>query len=251
MSAPLTEQAINRMQEMIASGRLLPGARLPPEAELATEVGASRSTVREAVRALVTARVLDVRRGDGTYVTSLRPELLLDGIGAAVELVQDGTYQLEFLQVRRILEPAATAMAAMRIGREALVELEVCMLRMTEATSHDALSHYDADFHSRVALASGNETLASMLKGVSSRSMRMRAWRGVIDEGATSRTLSQHAAILRALRDGDPVLAHASALVHVATTEEWLRRLVESTTEETADAPTGAVVAVAAGAGGG
>ena len=46
--------------------------------------------MREAVRALVTARVLDVRRGDGTYVTSLRPELLLAGIGAAAELLQDG-----------------------------------------------------------------------------------------------------------------------------------------------------------------
>ena len=59
----------------------------------------------------MTARVLDVRRGDGTYVTSLRPELLLAGIGAAADLLQDG-FTLELVQVRRILEPAATAMAA-------------------------------------------------------------------------------------------------------------------------------------------
>ena len=77
MAAPLTEGAIAKMREMIASGELAPGARLPPEADLASLLGASRNTVREAVRALVTARVLDVRRGDGTYVTSLRPELLL------------------------------------------------------------------------------------------------------------------------------------------------------------------------------
>ena len=56
-----------------------------PRQELATLLGASRNTVREAVRALVTARVLDVRRGDGTYVTSLRPELLLEGIAFAAE----------------------------------------------------------------------------------------------------------------------------------------------------------------------
>ena len=66
MSAPLTEAAIQQMRDMIASGRLSPGARLPAESELAVELGASRNTVREAVRALVTARVLDVRRGDGT-----------------------------------------------------------------------------------------------------------------------------------------------------------------------------------------
>ena len=88
MGAPLTEAAIIRVQDMIASGRLAPGSRLPSEADLAIELGASRNTVREAVRALVTAKVLDVRRGDGTYVTSLRPELLLDGIGAAAELMQ-------------------------------------------------------------------------------------------------------------------------------------------------------------------
>jgi GntR family transcriptional repressor for pyruvate dehydrogenase complex len=73
VSAPRTEAVIQEMRAMIASGRLNPGSRLPAEAELSTMVGASRNTVREAVRALVTARVLDVRRGDGTYVTSLRP----------------------------------------------------------------------------------------------------------------------------------------------------------------------------------
>src|SRR3954465_14612117 len=102
------------MREMIALGQLKPGTRLPPEAELAAELGASRNTVREAVRALVTARVLDVRRGDGTYVTSLRPELLLEGVGGAVELMQEG-FSLELIAVRRILEPAATAMAAARM----------------------------------------------------------------------------------------------------------------------------------------
>ena len=60
VAAPLTELAIQKMREMIASGALSPGSRLPPEAELASELGASRNTLREAVRALVTARVLDV-----------------------------------------------------------------------------------------------------------------------------------------------------------------------------------------------
>jgi len=90
MAAPLTEAAIERVRHLIAAGELVPGQRLPPEAELAESLGTSRSTVREAVRALVTARVLDVRRGDGTFVTSLRPELLLAGIGAAADLLQHG-----------------------------------------------------------------------------------------------------------------------------------------------------------------
>src|SRR4051794_15807577 len=134
VAAPLTEAAIDQMRQLIADGALVPGQRLPPEAELAESLGTSRSTVREAVRALVTARVLDVRRGDGTYVTSLRPELLLAGIGAAADLLQDG-FTLELVQVRRILEPAATAMAAAAITDAVLSDLDECLHQMSIAPS--------------------------------------------------------------------------------------------------------------------
>jgi GntR family transcriptional repressor for pyruvate dehydrogenase complex len=227
VAAPLTEAAIEQMRLLITSGELIPGQRLPPEAELAEALGTSRSTVREAVRALVTARVLDVRRGDGTFVTSLRPELLLAGIGAAADLLQHG-FTLELLQVRRILEPAATAMAATRITDATLAELDVCLHQMSHAPSHDELVQFDEEFHQLVATASGNATLASMLNGVSSRTTRGRAWRGVIEAGATERTISEHAGILEALRARDPRLAEAAALLHVSTTETWFRTVLNA-----------------------
>src|SRR4051812_28055205 len=182
MAAPLTEAAIEQVRDLISTGQLSSGERLPPEAELAELLGTSRNTVREAVRALVTACVLDVRRGDGTYVTSLRPELLLAGIGAAADLLQN-EFTLELVQVRRILEPAATAMAASRITDGALEDLEACLHRMSEASSHEELVRFDEEFHEIVATAAGNATLASMLTGVSSRTTRGRAWRGVIETG--------------------------------------------------------------------
>jgi GntR family transcriptional regulator, transcriptional repressor for pyruvate dehydrogenase complex len=223
VSAPLTEAAIAQMREMIASGRLSPGSRLPSESELATELGASRNTVREAVRALVTARVLDVRRGDGTFVTSLRPELLLEGVGAAVELMQEG-FSLELIAVRRILEPAATAMAAARMDEETIAALAELLVRMEAAdTQGDRIAH-DAAFHALIATTSGNATLASMLSAVSSRTIRARAWRGLLEESAGSRTVAQHREILEALRDRDPDRAAGAALVHVATTEAWFRQ---------------------------
>lgn len=69
-----TDRAIARMREMVVTGELSPGDRLPAEPELARMVGVSRNSLREAVAALELVRVLDVRRGDGTYVTSLAPE---------------------------------------------------------------------------------------------------------------------------------------------------------------------------------
>lgn len=230
MAAPLTEAAIERVRLLITTGELIPGQRLPPEAELAESLGTSRSTVREAVRALVTARVLDVRRGDGTFVTSLRPELLLAGIGAAADLLQHG-FTLELLQVRRILEPAATALAAARISDATLAELETCLHRMSTARSHDELVQFDEEFHHLVNTASGNATLASMLNGVSSRTTRGRAWRSVIDAGAVERTMSEHAGILAALRARDPRLAEAAALMHVSTTETWFRTVLSGSAE--------------------
>src|ERR1044072_8124880 len=68
----LTDKAIEQIRELIRSGALPPGSRLPPEPDLAAQLGLSRNLAREAVKALAVARVLEVRRGDGTYVTSLQ-----------------------------------------------------------------------------------------------------------------------------------------------------------------------------------
>jgi GntR family transcriptional regulator, transcriptional repressor for pyruvate dehydrogenase complex len=222
VAAPLTETAIERLRELIASGTLRPGDRLPPEAELAAQLGASRNTVREAVRALVTARVLDVRRGDGTYVTSLRPELLFDGIAFAAEMLQ-ADYSLELIAVRRILEGAASGLAARNIDAQRIAELTDCLDHMRQAETHEVMVEYDEQFHALVAAAAGNATLASLLAGVSSQTIRARVWRGNVDRGVVARTISQHEDILTALVAGDPELAEATATVHVATTEAWIR----------------------------
>jgi GntR family transcriptional repressor for pyruvate dehydrogenase complex len=225
MAAPLTESAIAKLRDMISTGVLQPGDRLPPEAELATQLGASRNTAREAIRALVTARVLDVRRGDGTYVTSLRPELLLDGISFAAELLQ-ADFSLELIAVRRILEGAATRLAAQHMDERVRAELQTCLDRMRDAESHEVVVAFDARFHSIIAAASGNATLASMLGGVSSQTMRARVWRGNLDASVVARTLRQHEEILAALVSGDAALAEATAVLHVATTEAWIREIL-------------------------
>src|SRR3954453_11012595 len=98
----LPDEAIQQIRELIRSGALPPGARLPPEAKLAAQLGISRNSMREAVRALQLARVLDARPGDGTYVTSLAPELLLEGLGSAIDLLQDDTL-LDIMQIRVML----------------------------------------------------------------------------------------------------------------------------------------------------
>src|SRR6202043_1320907 len=94
----VTDEAIEKIKSMIVSGTLRAGDRLPREADLAAELGLSRSSLREAVRALSLVNILDVRRGDGTYVTSLEPRLLLEALSFIIDFHRDDTV-LELLPV--------------------------------------------------------------------------------------------------------------------------------------------------------
>jgi GntR family transcriptional regulator, transcriptional repressor for pyruvate dehydrogenase complex len=218
----VTDEAIEKIKEMIVSGALRPGERLPKESELAAELGLSRNSLREAVRALSLIRILDVRQGDGTYVTSLDPQLLLEALSFVVDFHRDDTV-LEFLQVRRILEPAATAMAAVRIPEGELDTLEGKLDALGPNPSVEELVASDLEFHRGIVQGSGNSVLCSLLDGLSGPTTRARVWRGLTQEDAVSRTLREHRAILQALRDRDAEAARSWATVHVASVEQWLR----------------------------
>jgi GntR family transcriptional repressor for pyruvate dehydrogenase complex len=218
----VTDEAIEKIKEMIVSGALRPGDRLPKESELAAELGLSRNSLREAVRALSLIRILDVRQGDGTYVTSLDPQLLLEALSFVVDFHRDDTV-LEFLAVRRILEPAATAMAALRIPVEDLDMLEGKLDALGPEPLVEELVASDLEFHRGIVQSSGNSVLCSLLDGLSGPTTRARVWRGLTQEDAVSRTLHEHRAILAALRDRDAEAARSWATVHVASVEQWLR----------------------------
>lgn len=155
----VTDEAIEKIKEMIVSGALRPGDRLPKESELAAELGLSRNSLREAVRALSLIRILDVRQGDGTYVTSLDPQLLLEAMSFVVDFHRDDTV-LEFLAVRRILEPAATAMAAHRIGEEELETLSAQLDALGPQPSVEELVACDLEFHRGIVQSSGTRCSA-------------------------------------------------------------------------------------------
>jgi GntR family transcriptional regulator, transcriptional repressor for pyruvate dehydrogenase complex len=221
----VTDEAIEKIKEMITAGRLRPGDRLPKEVDLAAELGLSRSSLREAVRALSLIHVLDVRQGDGTYVTSLEPGRLLEAMSFVVDFHRDDTV-LEFLEVRRILEPAATALAAQQIGLETVEELREHLAKVTGESSVEELVENDLEFHRRIAEAAGNSVLYSLIDTLCGPTIRARVWRGLTQEGALKRTLDEHHAILDALAGRQAEIARALATVHIAGVEQWLRKVL-------------------------
>jgi GntR family transcriptional repressor for pyruvate dehydrogenase complex len=219
----VTDSAIDKIKEMIMSGELRPGDRLPKEADLAERLGLSRNSLREAVKALSLIRVLDVRQGDGTYVTSLQPQLLLDALTFVVDFHRDDTV-LEFFEVRRILEPAATAMAAQNMSEGDIAKLRAVLDELDADPTAEALVANDLEFHRQIAAGSGNGVLCSLIESLSGPTTRARIWRGLTQEGAVAKTRDQHWAICDAIAARQPQVAAAWATVHIAGVEDWLRR---------------------------
>lgn len=219
----VTDEAITKIKDMIISGKLSAGDRLPPEKELSEKLGLSRSSLREAVKALEIIRVLDVRRGDGTYVTSLEPQLLSEAMTFIVDLHQDKSI-LDIFAVRRILEPAAAAIAATRITPEQITALRATMENIDDETSVESLVDHDLVFHELITAAADNSYLASVLNALSSSTVRARIWRGLTQDKAVDRTLAEHTAIIEALERGDADLAKSLLTVHISGVEHWLRQ---------------------------
>ena len=171
--------------------------------------------------------VLEPRVGDGTYVTSLEPELLLTGMAFVSDLVSGDTL-LELHQVRRILEPVATGMAATRLTEESYAALEECLARMDAAETTQAFIAADEEFHRIIVTASGNSTLASLIQHLSGGTLRARLWRSATEQGAIETTKKRHWDIYEALRDHDAERASAADLVHLSEGEQWLKHMLEA-----------------------
>ncbi|MEO3756425.1 FCD domain-containing protein [Streptomyces sp. B6B3] len=215
-------RAIEQIKSLIAEGRLRPGERLPTEREFAARLGISRSSMREAIRALTVLGVLEARHGSGIYVTRLEAGELLETLGVVADLSR-GPQLVELLEIRRLLESAAAAIAAARITPEQLDEVRVHLDAMYATEEPGDILAHDLAFHRAIAAATGNATLVAVLEGLSSRSFRARVWRGYRQEGAFDRTRHEHARIHQAREDRDPEAARAAAASHVRGVEDWLR----------------------------
>ena len=220
----VTSKAIESIRAMIRSGDLAPGQRLPPEQELADRLGVSRGSLREAVRALSQINVLDVRRGDGTYVTSLAPSELLSGMVFALELIQTKDLD-EVVEVRQLLQPPAAALAAQRVTVEQLTEMHAVIDLLDQATDPDEIARLHDRFGSLVYDATGNETLSSILRALQMRGENVRrAWLSA-EPSRRDIALTHQRMLLDALERGDSDMAKSISVVQIERRRRWIERL--------------------------
>ena len=158
-SRKLCDLVIQQIQEKISLGIFAPGAKIPTEPTLMAQLGVGRSTVREAIRVLVSAGLLEVRQGDGTYVLSRA-----SGQEPLEYRLRRATAG-EIREVRRIIEVETARLAASNRTELDLATMRDCLARKKAAmTAGDTHGYVTADiaFHSAVAAASGNSLLADL-----------------------------------------------------------------------------------------
>lgn len=201
----LVDQVIEQLRAEIRGGALPIGQRIPPEAELAATFGVGRNTVREAVRALAHAGLLEVRQGDGTFVRATT-ELS----GALHRL--SGSALLEVLELRLVLEVSGARLAASRrTGRE-VTELSQTLQRRDSALGEarvDAAVHADAEFHRLVLQAAHNSLLSELYHGVTEAVLASVATTMHPDAGSGEHV--SHSALLSAIAGGDAERAATEA----------------------------------------
>ncbi|NUO98949.1 MAG: FadR family transcriptional regulator [Nonomuraea sp.] len=211
----LVDAAIEQLRREITSGAWPVGTKIPSESRLAESLGMSRLSVREAVRVLVHAGLLQTRQGDGTYVTAT------DESQVALRRRLDRAAAMDIIDVRRGLDLVAARLAAVKRTDDDLTAMREALTRRDSAARTgdlDGFADADADFHLLVADAAHNPLLADLY-----RSMRDALRDSVRDhEQGVLAPDSSHDDLLAAIGSGDPARAVA---VSVAILDQHERDL--------------------------
>ena len=209
----VAHEAIDTIKRMIVRGELQAGQRLPAERDLAAQLGLSRPSLREAIRALIALNILESRHGEGTFVSSLEPDLLTEPIDFVLQ-VNDGGLRALF-EARRVLEAGVAALAAQRATDLELAELDDFVKRgRAKLGDAEAFIEHDVEFHERIRRMARSPVLASMLGSVSLLSLESR--RQTAQHAAVrTKSLADHAKLVKTLRARDPEAARRAMILHL------------------------------------
>jgi DNA-binding FadR family transcriptional regulator len=218
---PLVLQVSERFRAQIESGAWPRGSRIPGENQLATELGVSRGTVREALRSLSLTGLLEPRVGDGTYVRATNE---ISGVLVRDELSASLTHVLD---ARAGIEAAAARLAAQHPDQDSLAALSAALESRAAAGDLDAFVAADADFHRGVVVASGNPLLLRLYDAIAEVLTESIHQTATMPED--HRILDAHVDVLEAIRAGDPEAASQASYALIETIKQEAKNPASST----------------------
>jgi len=218
------EEIVDQLRELIITGRFNPGDKLPSERDMAHMLGVSRASVREAVVALQAIGILDVKPGEGTFVSATMNAETIEPLAMVLSVEKNSLAQL--MEVRRILEVEAAALAALRAtaeDRDKMVEL-LNEMRAT-AERHEQGVEFDLFFHYAIAEATKNPLLRRIIKTLDNmmhQTFLINRNEMYANPKTAERILNEHQVILDAILAGDAASAREGMLRHLDHVEMGL-----------------------------
>lgn len=225
----VTENIIDQIKEQLLSGKLKAGDQLPPERVLAETLSVGRSSVREAIRALQYMGILEVRCGEGTFLSE-NISLLSDHFKASYLLKRFTV--MELIEARKTIEGEMVYLATVRSSMEDREMLEELQQRMEEvADDVEEFLKTDFEFHRKIAEMSQNSVLAEMLNAM--RELTLEENLDVVKKpGQIRNALGYHKRILAAILACDAEGAREVMLEHLRNIENTIIELVQGKVEE-------------------
>jgi GntR family transcriptional repressor for pyruvate dehydrogenase complex len=221
-STRIYEEIVRQIKSMIGEGRLKSGDQLPPERDLAEKFLVSRTSVREALRALESVGLIEIRPGEGTFVREVSVDALVEPL--ALVLLSQREMIGELFEARRVLEPTIAGLAARRATRDEVQEMErILDAQAREIAAGNTGLAQDAAFHAAIGTAAHNRAITRIVHAVMDLLAQSRE-EAIGTPGRPTRSHEDHRRILDAIRKGDALGAERAMLDHLVAVEELVRR---------------------------
>lgn len=224
----LVSQIEDQIMMYIQQENIETGTKLPSEFKLAEQFGVGRSTIREAVKGLVSKGVLDVRRGAGTYVIS-SVQLQSDPLGLA-KFKDKYQLAMELFDVRILLEPEIAAMACKNVTEEEKQDI-VRLCDEVEQLYRAGKNHIqkDMEFHAYIAKCSRNRVVETLIPVIHTA---VTTFANLTHRKLMKETIETHRQITNAIVSGDSMAAKCAMIMHLTYNRQMLVQMTKKYKEE-------------------
>jgi GntR family transcriptional repressor for pyruvate dehydrogenase complex len=216
-STRIYEEIVRQVKAMIAEGRLKSGDQLPPERDLSEKFVVSRTSVREALRALESLGLVEIRPGEGTFVREVSVEALIEPLALVMASQREAISEL--FEARRVLEPSIAALAALRATPDEIQEMDRILEDQAKevAAGRTGLGQ-DAAFHAAIGVASHNRAITRIVHAIMDLLTQSRE-ESLNTPGRPDRSHQDHRRILAAIRRRNEAAARQAMLDHLNAVE--------------------------------
>lgn len=219
-STRIYEEIVRQIKTLVQEGKLKSGDRLPPERDLAERFKVSRTSVREAFRALESMGLIEIRPGEGTFVREISVESLIEPLALVILTQREAVGEL--FEARRLLEPAIAGLAASRATPDEIHEMERILEEQAKevAAGRTGLAQ-DAAFHAAIAASARNRAITRLVHALMDLLTQSRE-ESLQIPGRPTRSHQDHLRILGAIRRRDAASAQRAMLDHLVAVEALL-----------------------------